>query len=75
VIVPHIIHADGDDAGIELMEIALVPRELAQLHHAKGSPVAAIENEENAVAALIGQVERLAGLIREREVRSELTCR
>jgi hypothetical protein len=42
------------------------------LHHAEGSPVAAVEDEKNAVAALVGQVEWLARLISEREIGSRL---
>jgi len=72
VIMLYIIHADGDDAGVELVEVGLSPRELAQLHHAEGSPVAAVEDQENAVAEMIGQVEGLAGLVGEREVGGEL---
>jgi hypothetical protein len=46
----HIVHADGDDRGLESGEFILVLRELAQLFLAVGSPVSTVEDDEHMLA-------------------------
>jgi hypothetical protein len=76
VVVLKVVNADGGDAGIEFFEVFFVPRELAQLDYAERSPVAAVEDEQYAMAAMVGEVERLARLVGEREVRgNQARCR
>ena len=46
-----VIYTDCHNPRIQRIEVFFVPRELAQLARAVGSPVAAIENKQNALAA------------------------
>ena len=46
-----IVNANSYHASVERFELFCVPRELAQLARAVGSPVAAIEDQEHALAA------------------------
>ena len=46
-----VIYTDRHNPRIQRIEVFFVPRELAQLARAVGSPVAAIENKQNALAA------------------------
>lgn len=46
-----IVNANSYHASVEGFELFCVPRELAQLARAVGSPVAAIEDQEHALAA------------------------
>ncbi len=46
-----VIYTDRHNPRIQRIEVFFVSRELAQLARAVGSPVAAIENKQNALAA------------------------
>ncbi len=46
-----VIYTDCHNPRIQRIEVFFVPRELAQLARAVGSPVAAIEDQEHALAA------------------------
>jgi hypothetical protein len=45
-----IVNADGYKTGVEGIELFYVPRELAQLARAIGSPIPAIEDQQDAFA-------------------------
>jgi hypothetical protein len=45
-----VIDTDCDNPDIQRVEVLFVPRELAQLSGAVGSPVAAVENKQDALA-------------------------
>lgn len=57
-LVPHhapllaVINADRHQAGVERLKLFCMPRELAQLGGAVGSPIAAIEDQQDALAVL-----------------------
>ncbi len=65
----HIIHADGDEVRIQLVELRFLPRELAQLYDAERSPIASIEDNEDAMTLLVCEMVGLRGLVGEGEVR------
>jgi len=46
-----VIYTDRHKPRIQRIEVFFVPRELAQLARAVGSPVTAVENKQNALAA------------------------
>ena len=58
-----VVHADGDDADVERVEVFFVLRELAQLASAIRSPVTTIKDQEHSFAAHGRKVEWLALLI------------
>ena len=59
----HVIHADGNQVCVELVEGGFLPRELAQLDDAERSPIAAVEDDEDAMALVLGEVVGLTGLV------------
>ena len=63
-----VIHADGNQVRVELIEVGFVPRELAQLDYAERSPIAAVEDDEDAMALLVGEMVGLSVLVGEGEV-------
>jgi len=65
-----VIHADGNQVGVELIEVGLVPRELAQLNNAEWSPITTVKDDEDAVASLVGEMVGLSRLVGQREVGS-----
>jgi hypothetical protein len=67
-----IIHTDSNHADVQLIKLALVLRELAQLAHAEWSPVTAIEDQQKATATLVGKAKGMAFLIAECELRRGL---
>jgi hypothetical protein len=70
-----IVNANSYHASVEGFELFCVPRELAQLARAVGSPVAAIEDQEHAFAAHRRQADGLTVFVLEDEVRSRLAHR
>lgn len=71
----NIVNTEGDNLDIALVEIAFVLRELAQLAHAKGSPVAAIKDKQYRATMQRGESEVVTILVFEREVGSRLALR
>jgi hypothetical protein len=67
-----VVHAYGDETRIEGNKLFCVPRELAQLTRAVGSPIATVENQKQALAAHRGQVKRPTVLVPECEIGGEL---
>jgi hypothetical protein len=63
-----VVCADSDNSRVEPVKFVLVLRELAQLPHAKGSPVTTVENKDHAGAASGGEMERLSVLILKSEI-------
>src|SRR5438046_10459732 len=63
-----VIYTDRHNPRIQRLEVFFVSRELAQLARAVGSPVAARDNQQNALAAERGEANRSAGLILQGEI-------
>jgi hypothetical protein len=63
-----VVNADGYKTRVEGVELFLMPRELAQLARAIGSPVPPIENQEHASATHWRKANGLAVLVLERKV-------
>jgi hypothetical protein len=63
-----VVNADGYKTGVEGVELVLMPRELAQLARAIGSPVPSIENQEHASATHWRKANALAMLVLECKV-------
>jgi hypothetical protein len=70
-----VIHADGNQVRVELIEIGFVPRELAQLDNAERSPIATVKDDEHAMAFVLGEVVGLTGLVGQCEVGSSYARR
>jgi hypothetical protein len=69
-----IIDADGQYPHPQAIKVLIVLRELAQFSHAVGSPVTAIEDENDRMAAQGDQMYREPSLVAESEIGSWLTC-
>jgi hypothetical protein len=67
-----VVHADGYKTGVEGIELFGVPRELAQLSGAIGSPVPAVKDQEHSFAAHRGQPKVPARLVLQGEVWGQL---
>ena len=63
-----VVHTDAEDAGVELVEVGFMLRELAQFFHAEGSPIAAVKIEQNLGAAQTGEGNGVAALVVEGKV-------
>lgn len=70
-----VVNADSDQARLEGDKLSGVPRELAQLTRAIGSPISSIENQEHALAVHRSQMKRSAVFVLEDEIRSGLAGR
>jgi hypothetical protein len=70
-----VVHADGYETGVESLKLFFVTRELAQLGGAIGSPVTAIEDQDDAFAAQRRKAEVFAFLILQGESRRGLALR
>jgi hypothetical protein len=63
------IDADADQLNAERIEVGFMLRELAELAGAERSPISAIKNQQDALAAHGSEMKRLAVLVGESEVR------
>jgi len=69
-----VVHANGQNLDVPLVEIAYWPRELAQLARARGSPASVEEHEQDLTAAETGQREVLRVLIPEAKIWRRFSC-
>lgn len=67
-----VVNTYSYDSRLERIKLGPVPRELAQLSSAEGSPVPAVEDQEHAFAALRRKAKALPVLVLQREVRRQL---
>src|ERR1051326_578840 len=67
-----VVHADGYDFYFSLVEFFCMPRQTAQLSHAKRSPISAVEIQEDPASTLIRQLQNGPVLILQDEVRRRL---
>jgi len=63
-----VVGADADQAHAQRVKLLFVPRELAQFAGAERSPVAAIKDQQQAPAAMGGEMEVAAILVLEGEI-------
>jgi hypothetical protein len=70
-----VVNANSDQMCVERFELSYVPRELAQLACAVGSPVSAVEDQEHALAAQRREADGLTVFVIKDEVRRRLAHR